>query len=93
MRYYFNGSGFTVSFNAQDSRDFGEDWPCSTVEGKGFFGFTANDDLIDAGGSALGGDGDDWLAFSRDCQKYGEPKFKKDQKKDTFGKQLAKEEG
>ena len=78
MRYYFNGSGYTVSFSEMDASDFSESWPCSSVEGKGAFGFDGAGNLIDAEGAALEGDGDDWLSFSQDCRKYGEPKFRRD---------------
>jgi hypothetical protein len=88
MRYYFNGSGFTVGFNHQDSRDFSESWPCSSVEGKGSFSFAAGGDLVDAEGAAATGDGSDWQAFSEDCKTYGELKFKRDAGKEALGGRL-----
>lgn len=73
MRTYDNGysCGFTVTFSERDSQEFSESWPCSTVHGKGSFSFAANGDLIDLTGSAETNDGDDWAAFSKDCQVWG----------------------
>ena len=85
MRYYFNGSGFTVGFNHQDSRNFSESWPCSSVEGKGSFSFEPCGDLVDAEGAALEGSGDEWVAFREDCKAYGELKFKRDSRKVALG--------
>lgn len=45
------------------------------------FQFASNGDLIDVGGTAATNDGDDWVAFSRDCQAYGAPKYAKDSRK------------
>lgn len=77
MRCYYNGCGFTVSYNEGDADDFASEWPCSTVSGKGSFAFESNGDLIDCEGTANDGDGADWLAFSDDCQKYGQPRYEK----------------
>lgn len=72
MKTHDNGSILTVSFNDDDTRDFSDSWPCSTVRGKGSFQFQkSNGDLVDATGAALKGDGSDWLAFSQDCQEWG----------------------
>ncbi len=87
MRYYYNGSAFTVSYSREDAHAFAKQWPCSTVEGRGSFQFAANGDLIDMGGSAAKNDGPDWLAFSQDCQAYGTPKFAKDRKRRQDGYQ------
>lgn len=77
MKLYNNGSFFTVSFNEDDAREFSYSWPCSTVRGKGSFQFQkSNGDLVDASGSALKGDGSDWLAFSHDCQEWGNRELK-----------------
>lgn len=77
MRVYNNGCFYTVAYNEQDARDFSESWPCSTVEGKGAFQFDkSNGDLVDATGTAAQNDGPDWLAFSQDCQSYGETRLK-----------------
>lgn len=77
MKLYNNGSLFTVSFNEDDTREFSYSWPCSTVRGKGSFQFEKrNGDLVDASGSALKGDGPDWLAFSHDCQEWGNRELK-----------------
>lgn len=88
MRYYFNGFGYTVGFSHQDSQEFSRAWPCSSVEGKGSFSFEPGGDLVDATGAALEGDGQEWLAFGQDCQKYGEPKFKRDARKVALGGKL-----
>ena len=85
MRYYFNQSAYTVLFNHQDSRLFAEQWPCSSVEGKGSFTFAVDGDVIDADGAALEGSGDDWAAFREDCKTYGELKFKRDSRKVALG--------
>lgn len=79
MRCYFNGvtGGFTVSYTEDDADNFSYSWPGSSVEGRGFFAFAPGGDLIDAGGSALEGDGHDWLAFAEDCKNYGMPRFEK----------------
>ena len=78
MRYYYNGAGYTVTYNERDSSDFAGNWPCSTVEGKGYWSFGNNGDLVDSSGS--NGDGPDWLVFSQDCKNYGWSKFEKDQR-------------
>lgn len=88
MRYYFNGSGYTVGFNHRDSQEFSESWPCSSVEGKGSFSFEPCGDLVDTEGAAATGDGSDWLAFSQDCKEYGELKFKRDSRKVALGGRL-----
>jgi hypothetical protein len=72
MKAYDNGSLFTVSYNRSDCDEFSKTWPCSTVKGRGAFVFTKDGDLCDAEGSALKGDGSDWLAFSEDCKIYGQ---------------------
>lgn len=72
MRYYDNGSGFTVSYSRIDADNFRASWPCSTVTGRGSFSFEDNGDLVDASGTASTHDGADWAAFSHDCQEYGE---------------------
>jgi hypothetical protein len=73
MKAYDNGALFTVSYNQNDCTEFSRLWPCSTVKGRGAFVFNkSNGDLCDAEGTALKGNGSDWLAFSHDCQKYGE---------------------
>lgn len=72
MRLHDNGSFFTVTFNQDDTRDFSDTWPCSTVRGKGSWQFQkSNGDLVDATGAASRNDGPDWLAFSQDCQQWG----------------------
>lgn len=77
MRTYDNGSGFTVSYSDDDAANFAAQWPCSTVEGSGSFSFERNGDLIGATGTAEDHDGSDWLAFSQDCQQYGEKKIQR----------------
>lgn len=73
MRAYDNGSFFTVSYSAADASEFRSQWPGSSVRGAGSWEFDKrNGDLVGANGSAAEGDGSDWLAFSEDCQKYGE---------------------
>lgn len=69
MRTHDNGAGFSVSFSRADANDFTDSWPCSTVCGSGWFAFAENGDLVDC--HPLNGDGDDWLAFSHDCQRFG----------------------
>lgn len=71
MRTYDNGNGFTVSFSERDADEFAERWPRSTVEGRGSFSFKNSGDLVD-GSTTSSGDGADWAAFSRDCQRWGE---------------------
>ena len=78
MRTYDrNGNGFTVTYSERDANRFAGRWPGSTVEGKGSFGFAGNGDLVELGGTAMEGDGDedDWVAFSRDCQNWGEQRI------------------
>jgi hypothetical protein len=79
MRYYNQGAGFRVSYNRNDADEFSSRWPCSTVEGAGWFEY-ANGDLVDRGADTRrheNADGPDWLAFSQDCQAYGEARHKK----------------
>ncbi len=76
MKAYDNGCFFTVSYTPRDCEDFSRMWPCSTVKGRGAFVFTKDGDLCDVEGSALKGDGSDWLAFSHDCQTYGMQRVK-----------------
>jgi len=71
MRVYDNGCGFTVSFSETDADEFSCSWPCSTVNGPGWFAYDDNGDLTDCGGKADHGDGEDWWAFSNDCREYG----------------------
>ena len=71
MRYFNQGSGYRVSFSQRDADNFAKRWPCCTVQGPGWFGFAANGDLVDRGGPFVDADGDDWVAFSQDCQEYG----------------------
>lgn len=75
MRTYDNGSGYTVAYTESDAAYFSAQWPSSTVSGKGSFSYENNGDLIDATGTAAENDGSDWLAFSEDCQKYGESRI------------------
>jgi hypothetical protein len=76
MKANDNGSFFTVSYSKTDCDDFSRTWPCSTVRGRGAFVFDKrNGDLVDVEGSALKGDGPDWLAFSHDCQVYGQARL------------------
>lgn len=79
MRCYYNGAGFTVSFNDLDASNFDSKWPASSVEGSGSFVFDSNGDVVDRTGSALGPtcEGDDWEAFSADCRSYGMPRYEK----------------
>ena len=76
MKTYDNGSGFTVSYSEDDAERFSDSWPCSTVEELGSFTFENNGDLVGLTGTAERNDGDDWLAFSRDCQRYGETRIR-----------------
>ena len=71
MRYYDNGSGFTVGYTSRDADNFSRRWPCSTVEGSGSFSFDARGNLVGVSGTARECDGWDWVAFSQDCQAYG----------------------
>lgn len=72
MKFFDNGAGFTVSFSRKDSADFARRWPCSTVRGSGSFAFDRRGNLVDVSGAAARGDGSDWVAFSQDCQRFGE---------------------
>lgn len=73
MKAYDNGAFFTVTFNQSDCDDFSRTWPCSSVRGRGSFQFHKSGDLVDATGAAARGEnGSDWLAFSEDCQIYGQ---------------------
>jgi hypothetical protein len=73
MKAYDNGCFFTVTYSSSDCEEFSRCWTCSTVHGRGSFQFKKdNGDLVGATGSASKNDGSDWLAFSHDCQKYGE---------------------
>lgn len=70
---YTGGSDFTVKYNQDDAAKFSDQWPGSLVDGSGWFTFQKkNGDLVDMGGGASNKDGSDWLAFSQDCQKWGE---------------------
>ena len=60
-----------------DVEDFNDRWPCSAVEGPGWFEFASNGDLVGAGGKADNGDGEGWAAFAQDCQAYGARKHNK----------------
>jgi hypothetical protein len=72
MKTYDNGCFFIVTYNESDAEAFADEWPCSTVRGKGSWQFDKrNGDLVDATGSASRNDGLDWLAFSQDCQAHG----------------------
>ena len=73
MRYYNQGSGFRVSFSARDAKDFSDSWPCSTVEGPGWFEYDSGGDFVDR---SEWEDGEEWAAFSADCQAYGESKHR-----------------
>lgn len=76
MKLYDNGSLYTVSYSSDDARAFADRWPCSTVRGSGSFQFQkSNGDLVDVTGSAARNDGDDWAAFSQDCQAFAENRF------------------
>ena len=81
MKYFFNGSAFSVCFSRDDAEQFASRWPCSTVQGRGSFQFARNGDIIDVDGEAQDHDGPDWLAFAQDCCAYGMPKFVKDAKR------------
>lgn len=75
MRCYYNGAGFTVSFNDLDASNFACNWPASSVEGSGSFVFDSSGDVVDRTGSS--GEGDDWEAFAADCRSYGMPRYEK----------------
>lgn len=81
MRYFYNGSAYTVAYSRDDAEAFASQWPCSTVKGRGSFQFASNGDLINVGGTAASNDGEDWAVFSRDCQAYGAPKYAKDSRR------------
>jgi hypothetical protein len=92
MRTHDNGSGFTVGFNESDTEDFSDSWPCSAVRGKGYFSFDNNGDLVDIvaeyEGETINADGDDWVAFAKECQAYGEAhigKLRKRHEKQKLG--------
>ncbi len=71
MRVKDRGSEYEVSFDAKDAKDFSKTWPGSKVRGSGWFRFDKkNGDIVDLKPSNK--DGGDWLAFSQDCQKFGE---------------------
>lgn len=70
-RVFDAGSSIRVSYSAADASSFQSQWPGSTVRGSGWFEFSKSGDLVDVGGSASSGDGDDWAAFAADLQKYG----------------------
>jgi hypothetical protein len=77
MRAYDNGCFFTVTYSRNDAESFSDRWPCSTVRGAGSFQFSKrNGDLVDLTGSAAKSDGPEWVAFSEDCQRYGEKRLK-----------------
>lgn len=80
MRCYYTVSGFTVSFNENDTNNFSSSWPCSNVTGKGAFAFDKNGDLVDIFGVSDIND-EAWLAFIENCQEYGKPIFDKRHKK------------
>lgn len=83
MRCFYNGTGFTVSYNDFDSDDFDTRWPGSTVCGKGSFSFDSSGDLRGSTGSAEDQNGNDWAAFAEDCKKYGMPHYKKRVKREA----------
>jgi hypothetical protein len=73
MQYHDDGrGGYTVSYDEQDTERFARRWPGSTVRGSGKFELASNGDLVGWDGDSAGeGYGEDWLAFSHDCQMYG----------------------
>ena len=77
MRCYYNGSGFTVSFNEDDAADFSGNWPASSVDGRGSFSFDSGGDLISTSGAAEANDGADWAVFAERCREYGMPRYEK----------------
>ena len=80
MRYYNQGAGFRIAYNASDASKFAYHWPCSTVDGSGWFEFDAVGNLVNRGADTkrhADADGDDWVAFSQDCQVYGKKKHGK----------------
>lgn len=77
MRCYYNGAGFTVSFNDFDTDDFAGNWPGSSVEGRGSFAFDSGGDVVSRTGSAEESEGSDWEAFAADCRSYGMPRYEK----------------
>jgi hypothetical protein len=75
MQYHDDGrGGYTVSYDEQDTERFARRWPGSTVRGSGKFELASNGDLVGWDGDPARegyGDGEDWLAFSHECQMYG----------------------
>lgn len=77
MRYHNNGSGFTVSFTADDAQNFSAQFPGSSLDSAGSFGFQENGDLVEVSGAAEEHSGEPGtLAFSQNCQEFGERKHR-----------------
>ena len=71
MRYFNNGSGFTVAFTSDEAWHFARRWPGADIEGPGWFAFDEKGDLIDRGGRGTRRDSDALAAFAEDCGEYG----------------------
>jgi len=72
MRVHAQADGaMTVFYGLTDCDEFNRGWPCSTVKGRGSWVFDKDGNLVDATGSASKGAGEEWVAFSRDCQVWG----------------------
>jgi len=69
MRFYDNGSFYSVSVSSSEIESFNRRWPCSILRGRYWFQFDKrNGDLVDMTGY---GDGPEVLALSQDAQKFG----------------------
>ena len=74
MRYNNQGSCFRVSYSKIDTEKFAKRWPCSAVKGSGWYEYNEVGDLVDCSHDE---EGEGWLAFSEDCQNYGNLKHSK----------------
>lgn len=80
MRCYNLGAFYRVTYNETDAYAFNRQFPCGPVYGHGGYTFDAhNGDIVSADGSAYSGpDGNGdyvWLAWSLECQAYGDSRL------------------
>jgi hypothetical protein len=78
MRYYDNGSLYTVTVSEREVYDFASRWPCFGPRRAMWFQFDKKSgDLIDMGGDPNQDcDQSGVLALSKDAQHYGESRIK-----------------
>jgi len=71
MKYYNNGSGFSVRCSKQDVQHFNRLWPCSSLPTRSItFGFDTQGNLVDIW-PLNGIDGPEAVALSNDAYTFG----------------------